>query len=256
MRQTLTMAERESTERFWSRPELVRAYTDTGGALDYEVDAVIAAVARAAASGPLDLVHVVGVGAGRELAAIRQRTGDARIHAWDISEPMAESCREHVRHEGLTDITVHHGAIDQVPERVTEPADLVIALGAVLGYGTTPEQRRRDLRALRSSCRAGAGLAAVVQQRHGRPDWSMYFSLAELLERTPLRSRGAGNRSSRHGRAAVLFHHFSRRELAHELERADFAQIDITSLRQWGRPSGRRPPLRSPNPLIAVASAR
>jgi hypothetical protein len=249
------MAEQESTERFWSRPELVRAYTDAGEALDYEVDAVLAATARATASGPLGLVHVVGVGAGRELAAIRRCTGDARIHAWDISEPMAEACRQHVHHEGLSGITVHHGAIDQIPERVTDPADVIIALGAVLGYGTTPEGRRRDLRALRSSCRTGAGVAAVVQQRNGRPDWSLYFAVTSVMERARLRTRGGGNRASRHGSATVLFHHFGRRELTSALGEGAFAEIEVRSLRQWARARGSRPPLRSPNPLIAVASA-
>ncbi len=249
------MVEHESAEEFWSRPDLVAAYQDAGTALAYEVDAVTAATDAARRCGPIDSVHVLGVGGGRELGAIRQITGARTVHAWDISEPMVQACREHVVDSGWDDVVVGQAAIDELERPGGVPADVVIALGAVLGYGTDPPARRRTLAAIAALLRPGGGFTAVVQQRNGRPDWALYFAARSLLERTPWGSDGDGNRRSRHGSGSVLFHHYRAQELVDLVEAAGFTDVRVTSLRTWARSRDAHLPWRSPNPLILTAVA-
>lgn len=254
MRQTLPMGEPETAEDFWSRDELVRAYRDAGEALLYEEHAIADAATRARRSGDLHDVHVLGVGGGRELGAIRTLTAASHVYAWDISQPMVDACRAHVRSQEWPDVEVGRCAVADLARPDGVAADVVIALGAVLGYGTTPEERRRSCSVLAALLRPGGALAAVVQQRHGRPDWSLYFALRAVRERTPWRGDGDGNRRSRHGDSSVLFHHFGAEELEDLLRSAGFTEVDVRSLRSWGRANGVRIPLRSPNPLIVTAT--
>jgi SAM-dependent methyltransferase len=249
---------RESAEEFWSRPDLVAAYREAGSALAYEVDAVQAATDAARRSGPVDAVHVLGVGGGRELGEIRRVTGARMIHAWDISEPMVQTCREHVRVNGWDDVVVGRAAIDELQRPDGEAADVVVALGAVLGYATDAAAREQAMAVIAGLLRPGGALTAVVQQRHGRPDWSLYFAARSLLERTPLLHDGQGNRRSRHGDGSVLFHHYDAPELSRLAAGAGFDDVRVTSLRSWARDHGARLPRRSPNPLIlhAVAATR
>lgn len=252
--QTPRMVELISNEQYWNRPDLVALYRDLDGALDYEADAIRDAAGRASSTGPVRSVHVVGVGVGRELEDIRRITGGV-IHAWDMSAPMVDACSRRIDQAGWNDVTVRQATIQQLPELLAEPADLVVGLSAVLCYDADPDGRRQNLRALRSMCRTGAGIAVVVQQRHGRPGWAAYFATLAMLERAHLRHRGVGNRPSRYGEAAVLLHHYGRAELGELMDDARFTDHRIESLRDWAEPDRRRVPRRSPNPLIATATA-
>lgn len=249
------MAPNESTEEFWSRPDLVAAYQEAGAALPYEVDAVTIATDAARRSGPIDSVHVLGVGGGRELGAIRQITGARSLHAWDISGPMVQACQEHVAAAGWPDVKVGQAAIEDLERPGGTPADVVVALGAVLGYGTDHAARRRTVAAIAALLRPGGGFAAVVQQRNGRPDWAVYFAVRSVLQHTPWVNDGDGNRRSRHGSGSVLFHHYGAGELAELVQEAGFVDVEVSSLRSWARRRGVRLPFRSPNPLILTATA-
>lgn len=255
MGQTSDMTGAESTEEFWSRPELVDAYLQEDTALPYEVDAIDTAVRLARRTGPVETVHVMGVGAGRELGAVRASSEATAVYAWDISAPMVRACGEHAHARGWFDVHVGQRAVADVRPTDTAAADVVVALGAVLGYDTTPESRRRTARALADLSRPGAGLAAVVQQRYGRPDWGFYFAVRSAAGLMTARSASIGNRHSRHGSASVAFHHFTSRELNSLLTDAGFVDVSVTSLRSWARATGASVPLRSPNPLIVTATA-
>jgi len=250
------MGDLVSNEDYWRKSELVKLYTGLDDALDYELDAVQDATNRAAATGPVDNVHVIGAGVGRELADIRRLTSPARIHAWDMSAPMVEACQARIDHAGWEDVKVRQATIQGIPELVEEPADVIVGLSAVLCYEPVAAGRHRNLRALHDVCRPGAGLAVVVQQRHGRIPWGAYFALMSLLERTPLRDHGDGNRPSRYGDAAVLLHHYGRQELRDLLHNEGFDHCAIESLREWATLRSRRVPRRSPNPLVATATRR
>lgn len=250
------VAELLSNEEYWNRPELVDAHSGRPGILPYEIDAVVDACARAGSTGEVQSVHVLGVGTGRELADIRRLTKPTRIHAWDISEPMVAGCEDLIRCAGWNDITVARASIDEIPGLMEQPADAVIALAAVLCYIPLSTDRLATFRAMHAMCRPGGGLAAVVQQRHARPLWGAYFAYASLLERSGLRHRGEGNRPSSYGDVAVMLHHYGRHELDDLLHVAGFADRHIQSLRRWASSNHRRIPRRSPNPLIAVATAR
>lgn len=254
MRQTRTVTDPMTPQEFWEEPELVSAYTDAGSALAYELDLVIAATARSRLTGPVDRVTVHGVGGGRELGGIRSVVQPARILAFDLSQPMVDACRRHIDHEGWDDVTAECAAIDDSPV-ADGSVDLAIALGAVLGYGRTEAEQLAMVDDLRRQCRDGAALAVVVQQRYGRPDWSAYFAACSLLETLSIRSMGAGNRVSRHGPVGTVFHHFSAPELTGLLERAGFGDIRVESLRRWARRNHQKVPLRSPNPLLVLATA-
>ena len=245
----------ETPESFWSQPDLVASYSRPGGALDYERDAVEDAVARARRTGPVRTVHVLGIGAGRELPAIRELVGSAKIVGWDISAPMVEACRSLVEREGIDDVELHQGDLLDVARVGDEPADVLIALGAVLGYLSDPPDREAATDALRRLARTGAGLAAVVQQRAGRPDWATWFALRSVAQVITRRGPGHGNRRSWHADQSTRFHHYTRRELAQLTARHSFTDVEIRSLRQWARGRSDRLPLRSPNPLILNATA-
>jgi ubiquinone/menaquinone biosynthesis C-methylase UbiE len=203
----------------------------------------------------VDRVTVHGVGAGRELSGIRSVVHPARILAFDLSQPMVDACRRHIERHGWDDVTAERAAIDDAPVP-DGSVDLVIALGAVLGYGRTTTERAAMVADLRRQCRQGAGLAVVVQQRYGRPDWSVYFTVSSLLTALSLRSVGSGNRVSRHGDAGTVFHHYSASELTGLLRDEGFDDVRAEPLRQWARRNGQRVPLRSPNPLLVTATAR
>lgn len=248
------MARLEPSETFWSRPELVAAYQDIGGALQYEIDAVAASAEAARRTGPVDSVHVLGVGGGRELGAIRAITNARVIHAWDISEPMVQACRQHVTRSGWQDVIVNTSSIEDLERPGGESADLVVALGAVLGYSTDESQRCRSVGRISSLLRDGGAFAGVVQQRNGRPDWALYFAARSLLERTPWCNHGIGNRRSRHGSGSVLFHHYTPAELIDLFAREGFTDVQVGSLRAWARQREATVPLRSPNPLVLTAT--
>ncbi|MBS1838536.1 MAG: class I SAM-dependent methyltransferase [Actinobacteria bacterium] len=245
-----------SNEEYWHRRELVELYRGLDGALDYELDAVRDASIRAGATGRVHDVHVIGAGVGRELADIRRLTSPARIHAWDMSAPMVEACQARIDQAGWDDVTVRLATIQEIAGRIDRPADLVVGLSAVLCYEPDVAGRHRNLRSLHDMCRPGAGLAVVVQQQRGRRAWGPYFALMSLLEHTPLRDRGVGNRPSRYGDAAVLLHHYGRRELRDLLQQEGFDACSIESLREWAGPRNRQVPRRSPNPLVATATRR
>lgn len=244
-----------SNEQYWNRPELVAAHSGLPGLLDYERDAVMGAVAGASAAGLVRSVHVLGVGAGRELAGIRQVTTPARVHSWDISQPMVEACKEHIDAHGWSDVTVAKATIREAAAVVDGTADVVVALSALLCYFPTAKERAENFRALRRMCRRGAGLAIVVQQQHGRLIWRPYFFGMAILERTGIRNRGFGNRISSFNEVAVLLHHYLRQEVLGLLEATGFGVTSIRSLREWAVESGRCIPRRSPNPLIITAIA-
>lgn len=249
------MVEILSNEQYWSRDQLVRAHSDLPGALDYEIDAVRDAADRARSSGPVRSVHVLGVGTGRELADIRAATRPTRLFGWDLSQPMVDGCRSQIERHGWPDVTVELASIDDVPDLIDEPADVVIGLSAVLCYIPDDSGRRRTARAMRSMCRTGAGLALVVQQRAGRRPWVPYFAAIDSLERAHLRHEGIGNRRSRYGDVAVLLHHYGRREIGDLLGTAGFERCNVRSLREWAADHDRAVPRRSPNPLIVTATA-
>jgi hypothetical protein len=171
---------------------------------------------------------------------------------------MVQACREHVRAAGWDDVVVGRAAIEELQRPDGEAADVVVALGAVLGYATGAAARHRTMEVVAGLLRPGGALTAVVQQRHGRPDWALYFAVRSLLEHTPLLHDGVGNRRSRHGDGSVLFHHYDAEELSRLATGAGFDDVHVSSLRQWARERGARLPRRSPNPLIlhAVAATR
>lgn len=243
----------DPTQQFWSNDELVAAYT-VGTALDYEIDAVRSATAAARRTGEVRTVHVLGVGAGRELAAVRAETGAELVHAWDISEPMVGACRERVAAEGWSDVRVGRAAVDELAPPDGVRADVVVALGAVLGYGTRPDTRRRSLDTVAGLLRPGGTLVAVVQQRNGRLDWAIYFAVRDLWRAASGSRRSTGNRRSRHGASSVEFHHYTVNELEQLLSASGFAAVEISSLRAWARARGNPLPRRSPNPLIVLAT--
>jgi SAM-dependent methyltransferase len=247
---------RESPEAFWSRPELVRAYDVAGDALPYEVDLIGTAATVAGRSGPVDTVDVLGVGTGRELSAVRTATHASLVRAWDISSPMVEACRARVQAEQWTDVVVEQAEVTTLRPQDGRHADLVVALGAVLGYGITAEDRRRAVDAIAGVLRPGGTLAAVVQQRNGRPDWAAYFAVLGVVRHAPWSDLGPGNRHSRHGDGAVVFHHYRPQEVRSLLERAGFGEVDVTSLKAWGRRTGSRIPATSPNPLLVTATSQ
>ena len=244
-------------EDFWAAGSLVDAYVAQSGALAYEVEAITRAVSRAERSGSAKAIHVIGVGSGRELPAIRAAAPHARIRASDISEPMVEACRQFVERQGIANVVVElSDAADLDRGDADEAADVVIALGAVLGYSTTPTLQRAVLTAFGALLRPGGSVVLVVQQRYGRPDWAAWFAGRAVLATVTGGHLGTttGNRASRHESSSVVFHHYTRSELRSQLAQSGFDDVAIMSLRQWGRADRRRIPLRSPNPLITIAS--
>lgn len=243
-----------SVEDFWNDPDLVASYSSQQDALRYEIDLIETVTSEAASSQHVRLVHVIGVGGGRELRAIRDAAPDADIRAWDISSSMVEACRNTVRTQGLERIVVEQADVGDMSE--AEPgADTVIALGAVLGYSTPSEQRESNFVKLRSLLRTHGTIAIVVQQRWGRPDWAAWLTVRSALAALGVVKGGPGDRLSRHGGEGILFHHYSRRELRRLCSAAGLENVRVESLRQWGRRQHLRVPLGSPNPLLVSARA-
>ena len=240
-----------SAVEYWSRPNVVDRWTGQRAVLSYEQAIIDRACRLAEESGPLRRVHVVGVGAGRELAAVRSAAPEARILAWDVSPTMVEAARSYVDDARLEGVEVDSSDVADL-SRSAGAADVVIAINAVLSYLTTPDHRHRSASAVFELLRAGGSLAVVVQQRNGRADWALWFALRSLATRLGLAPGGAGDRFNGQGRTRLLVHHYSKRELAQLFRAVGFADLHVQSLRQWSRGEGTRVPLRSPNPLMLL----
>jgi len=249
------MAGDGDTEEFWSQQSQVVAFPGTAESLPYETSLIEDAAAVARRSGPVDDVHVIGVGTGRELGGTRRLLPSAHLHAWDVSGPMVEACRELVAQQGWGDVVVDQADVVELTA-AAGPADLAILVNAVLCYVNTQERRVAAVSALHSVLRPGGALAIVVHQRNGRPDWAGYFALRALAVRFGLADGQAGDRRIRHDSRTMLFHHYTPGELRRLLAAGGFDEVHVRSLRSWARATGHRIPRRSPNPLLVVAVRR
>ncbi len=238
----------ETAADFWNQTSQVAAFSGSPGALAYETALIATSAELAATSGPVDDVRVVGVGTGRELVAVREILPDARILAYDISEPMVAACRAFVASTGLGAVDVELKDVVDLTES-DGPTDLIVLVNAVLCY-VAAKDRVRAIHGLSSVLRTGGSVAMVVHQRNGRPDWSAWFALRYVATRLRLAEGDAGDRRISHDRASMLFHHFTRRELRRLMSQAGFTDVAITTLRSWARSTGHRIPLGSPNPLL------
>jgi len=228
------------------------AFAANSGVLLYETDLVAQAIAAAVTSGYTNQVHAVGVGAGRELPALRGLLPLATIHAWDVAEPMVQACAAFIQDQGLTNLSVGQADIADLGNHRPQ-ADLVVLLNAILCYVTSKNDHKRALSAVHSLLRPGGTIAAVVHQRNGRPDWALWFAARSLLSAMSVVDGDAGDRRISHGSSTMLFHHFTPKELAVLLSNAGFEQVRICSLRNWSRRTGHGIPLQSPNPLLITA---
>jgi SAM-dependent methyltransferase len=252
MHQTPHMTGTGNAAEFWNQDSQVQAFSATTAALPYELDLIGSAAAQAARTAPVEQVHVVGVGAGRELLAVRGLLPDAHVHGWDISDHMVQACAAFIEDRALEDMTVARADVVELTAD-DGPADVVVLVNAVLCYLDTAEARRRAFAALFDLVRPGGALAIVVHQRNGRPDWSAWFAARGVLGAIGLVDGGAGDRRIRHGGHQMRFHHYTPRELSGALRTAGFDDVDVESLRAWARRTGHRIPLRSPNPLMVTA---
>jgi SAM-dependent methyltransferase len=255
MDQTRTVDDLLSAAEYWRRPGPVELFEHNGDVLPFETDLLATAASIAGRTGSVQRVRVIGVGAGRELQAVRDVAPDAVIEASDISAPMIDACRRHVERTGMERIELSTAALaDLTPD--AGRADLVVAINAVLCYLTTPHERARGLSALADLVRPGGALVVVVQQRNGRPDWAAFFALRALATRVGLAPGAPGDRRNDDGEAALLVHHYRPSELRGLLHDAGFADVQVVSLRAWGRRHGHRIRRRSPNPLLLTAVRR
>lgn len=210
----------------------------------------------AAESGPVRRIGIVGVGAGRELSTIRTLAPDADLVGWDVAPPMIDACRRRIAEAGIRRCVVNVASIDSV--QVSEPFDVVVGLNAAYSYLADRSDRLRGFANTGDILRPGGVMAAVVQQRNGRPDWAVWFAARSLAARIGLLPPGsAPTHMSRLGTFAVAVHHSTPSELRRELEASGFDGVEIASLRMWAAgdrtAASRRLPIRSPNPLIVLA---
>lgn len=253
MHQNPGMPRPRSAAAYWSSPGIADAFVDRNQTLlRYEEDLVRTAAGRATASGPVDRIHVMGVGGGRELPAVRAVAPEAEVFAWDISPAMVDRCRTFVDRAGLDGVHVEVGDLTDL-EPAGTPADLVIGINAVCCYLTSRDARRRGATTMADLLRPGGAVAIVVQQRNGRPDWATWFALRALVARLGLAPGEPGDRVNGHGEDSLLVHHYGRGELRQMFTAAGFDTIHIESLRHWGRRAQEPVPLRSPNPLLMTA---
>ncbi|MEX0768737.1 MAG: class I SAM-dependent methyltransferase [Microthrixaceae bacterium] len=240
------------SEEFWSQDTQVAAFSANTKVLIYERDLMTRGIAAAAVSGVTQEVHAVGVGAGRELPAIRALLPVAKIHAWDVAEPMVQACEALIQAQGMTNLSVGQADITELGKHRPH-ADLVVLLNAVLCYVTSLKEQLCAFEALHSLLRPGGTIAAVVHQRNGRPDWALWFAARSLLSACSLVKGSAGDRKISHGNSTMLFHHFTLKEVGSLLSTVGFEQVSMSSLRQWSKSSGHKIPLNSPNPLLVTA---
>ena len=242
-------------DEYWSLPAAVGSM-DRGRAPAHYEDLLLAdAVSLAGAPDAIRTVHVLGVGAGRELPAVRRAAPTARILAWDVAPGMVEACRRNLDGAGLGEVEVAaRAAGDLAPD--DGRAQLVVGLNAVLGYVVPAAERRRTVAALAAVLEPGGVLAAVVQQRRGRPDWAAWFLAHDALAAAHLIGSAPGDRWIGDDGPTVAHHHYTRRELVDLLAGAGIEPTRVGSLRRFVGPHGIRPPLRSPNPLVALAVRR
>jgi SAM-dependent methyltransferase len=237
-----------SARDFWNRPASVRSMDRSPGTEPYEDLLLADAVALAGGAERVRTVHVLGVGTGRELPAVRAAAPRARLLAWDVSDAMVQGCRERVARDGPDGVDVaQRAAGDLTP--ADGRAELVVGLNAVLGYVVPAAERVRTLRALADVLVPGGVLAGVVQQRRGRPDWAAWFLAHDAA--AMVRGREAGDRPTALDGVSVLHHHVTPRELRGLLAGAGLEPVTVQSLRAHLRgrwPDG--PPRRSPNPLV------
>lgn len=252
MDQTRSVDDLLPAAEYWRRPGPVELFEHNDDVLPFETDLLATTAAIAARTGPLQRVRVIGVGAGRELQAVRDVAPGAVIEASDISAPMIDACRRHVERTGLERIELSTAALaDLSPD--AGRADLVVAINAVLCYLTTDDERARGVAALADLVRPGGALAVVVQQRNGRPDWAAFFALRAVATRLGMAPGAPGDRRNDDGEAALLVHHYRPSELRTLLHGVGFTDVEILSLRAWGRRHGHRIRRRSPNPLLLTA---
>ena len=242
----------EEARRFWASPSQARAFPQAGGALRYERELIRDAAALAGETGPVESLHVVGVGTGRELDGTRREVPRGLITAWDISPTMVEECERYVADRGWNEVTVKCGDVASLSER-DGPADVAVLLNAMLCYVTPAERRVAAVEALRDLLRPGGTVAAVVHQTSGRPDWAAYFAGRGVGTWLGLARGGYGDRMIEHGGATMLFHHYRPTELVALFRTAGFYDVRVRSLRRWARSVGAPIPLKSPNPLLVVA---
>jgi SAM-dependent methyltransferase len=236
----------------WSSPEAVALTDRATRAEPYERRLLGEAVQAAGGPHAVQLVHVVGAGTGRELAAVRAAAPTAALRAWDLSEPMVHRCREHLATAGLGDVEVAVRAASGLgPD--DGPAQLVVAVGGVVGCIVPGDERRRSIAALASTLAPGGAMALVAQQRRGRPDWALWFAARDVLVAPWRRGEEPGDRRSGYGGTAGLHHHVTRRELRSLLTDAGLEVLQLESLRRYAARDGMRIPRTSPNPLVALA---
>ena len=242
-------------DEYWSMASSVRSMDRGHPPEPYEELLLREAVELAGGPAVVETVHVLGVGTGRELPAVRRAAPGARLLAWDIAPAMVAACRHNLDGTALADIAVGVSAAgDLTPAHGR--AQLVVACNAVLGYVVPATERRRTLAALADVLVPGGVLMGVVQQRRCLPDWAAWFAAHDALAAARLVGSDTGDRWIGEGGATVAHHHFTRRELVALLAGADLHPEVLTSLRRYLGPYGRRPPGRSPNPLVTLAVRR
>lgn len=240
-------------EEYWSRPSAVDSAETWGEPLPYEIDLLRRGIERAGGASTCSVVASLGVGAGRELTAIRDAVPAATIRAIDISAPMIERCRQTARRLQVDDVQFEVAAIRDAERHPS--VDVAVAFGAVLSYPIGDDDRLATLRGIRSLLRPGGAVALVVQQRNGRPDWAAWFAGRGVAHRLGAFRLAPGDRVASDGDASLAFHHYSRRELTGLLARCGFTELWVASLREWARSTGHRIPRQSPNPLLVLATA-
>lgn len=243
-------------EAYWNEPASVHAMDRTDAVPAYEQLLVAEAVRRAGGAAAVRTVHVLGVGAGRELPAVRSAAPGARIMAWDVAEAMVRACRDRVARLGLADVEVAVRDVADLRPEADGTAQVVVAVNAMLGYPVPGSARTATAAAVHRLLAPGGVLALVVQQRRGRPDWAAWFAVHDALAAGgALGGRDPGDRLTGAGGVVVPHHHYTRRELRRLLEGAGFGSVDLWSLRRFAGDRRLRIPLRSPNPLVGLATA-
>lgn len=241
------------SKNFWSQESQVASFPADVGALPYEIDLVRSAATVSARAGVVADVHVIGVGTGRELSGTRAAIPDTALTAWDISEQMVDACRDYITRTGMDNVVVRCKDLTRLSAE-DGPADVAVLLNAVLCYLSTPDERESAFAALRRLVRPGGSICAVVHQPNGRPDWAAWFAARRAMTRMGMAQGAPGDRLITHGGRSMLFHHYRPSEITGLLRLNGFDAVNVRSLRSWARSTGKRIPVKSPNPLLVIAA--
>jgi SAM-dependent methyltransferase len=206
----------------------------------------------------VELAHVVGCGAGREIPDVCKRFPSATVIASDFSEKMLERCKANLLRWGLGgSVRWVHCAV-QVLDHTGGQATFVSLINNVMTYVTPADERAIALGSIRRIMAAGGILVGTVHSQTGRLTKKAYFGLRRLgFGFGILSEEEVGDRIGGFLGHWMPFHYFTTNEIHRLLINGGFEPLEVKHLSQLLVQIGNQPQTSDPDDnIVFIARAK